>query len=155
MDPPSPGRAEPRHQDQGNRASAPIGCFAAFAAALDGLPKCVRIHRKLEGNAKVPDLFCSRSVIGYYQFGNMDTPVAPRRARADAGDNQRRRERSSGSVEQLSSLTPLRGVAALWVVIFHFCWHIPTIHPERYTGAVYKGYLAVDVFFVLSGFVIT
>src|SRR5438477_9139741 len=27
--------------------------------------------------------------------------------------------------------------------------------PERYTGAVYKGYLAVDMFFVLSGFVIT
>src|SRR5258708_36506153 len=73
----------------------------------------------------------------------MDTRVAPAR------------EWSSGSVDQLSSLTPLRGVAALWVVIFHFCWHIPTIHPERYTGAVYKGYLAVDVFFVLSGFVIT
>ncbi len=73
----------------------------------------------------------------------MDTRVAP-------GS-----EWSSGSVEQLASLTPLRGVAALWVVIFHFCWRIPTIHPERYTGAVYKGYLAVDVFFVLSGFVIT
>jgi peptidoglycan/LPS O-acetylase OafA/YrhL len=85
----------------------------------------------------------------------MDTPVAPGRARADAGNNQRRRERSSESVDQLASLTPLRGVAALWVVIFHFCWHIPTIHPERYTRAVYKGYLAVDVFFVLSGFVIT
>jgi peptidoglycan/LPS O-acetylase OafA/YrhL len=76
-------------------------------------------------------------------FRTMSTRVAPRR------------EWSSGSVDQLSSLTPLLGVAALWVVIFHFCWHIPTIHPERYTGAVYKGYLAVDVFFVLSGFVIT
>jgi peptidoglycan/LPS O-acetylase OafA/YrhL len=119
------------------------------------IPNPVHAHRKLEGNAKVPDLFCSRIVIGYYQFGNMDTPVAPGRAREDAGDSRRGRERSSGSVEQLASLTPLRGVAALWVVIFHFCWHIPTIHPERYTGAVYKGYLAVDVFFVLSGFVIT
>jgi peptidoglycan/LPS O-acetylase OafA/YrhL len=65
------------------------------------------------------------------------------------------RDQSSGSAEQLSSLTPLRGIAALWVVLFHFCWYFPAIHPERYTGAVYKGYLAVDLFFVLSGFVIT
>ena len=64
-------------------------------------------------------------------------------------------KRSSGSLEQLASLTPLRGLAALWVVIFHFCWYFPAVHPERYTGAVYKGYLAVDMFFVLSGFVIT
>jgi peptidoglycan/LPS O-acetylase OafA/YrhL len=64
-------------------------------------------------------------------------------------------KRSSGSPEQLASLTPLRGLAALWVVIFHFCWYFPAVHPERYTGAVYKGYLAVDMFFVLSGFVIT
>jgi peptidoglycan/LPS O-acetylase OafA/YrhL len=64
-------------------------------------------------------------------------------------------KRSSGSPEQLASLTPLRGIAALWVVIFHFCWYFPAVHPERYTGAVYKGYLAVDMFFVLSGFVIT
>ena len=62
---------------------------------------------------------------------------------------------SFGAVEQLASLTPLRGIAALWVVLFHFCWHLPAIHPDRYTGAVYKGYLAVDLFFVLSGFVIT
>jgi peptidoglycan/LPS O-acetylase OafA/YrhL len=36
-----------------------------------------------------------------------------------------------------------------------FCWYFPAVHPERYTGAVYKGYLAVDMFFVLSGFVIS
>jgi peptidoglycan/LPS O-acetylase OafA/YrhL len=83
----------------------------------------------------------------------MGTRVAPTRGRGDTGI--KRRERSSGSAEQLASLTPLRGIAALWVVIFHFCWYLPAIHPERYTGAVYKGYLAVDLFFVLSGFVIT
>ena len=75
-------------------------------------------------------------------------------ARAGGGDGGGRK-RSSGSPEQLASLTPLRGLAALWVVIFHFCWYFPAVHPERYTGAVYKGYLAVDLFFVLSGFVIT
>ena len=63
------------------------------------------------------------------------------------------RERSSA--EPLPSLTPLRGIAALWVVLFHYCWHFPAVHPDRYTGAVYKGYLAVDLFFMLSGFVIS
>jgi peptidoglycan/LPS O-acetylase OafA/YrhL len=81
----------------------------------------------------------------------MGGQVASERERA--GDDGR--QRSSGSPEQLASLTPLRGTAALWVVIFHFCWYFPAVHPERYTGAVYKGYLAVDMFFVLSGFVIT
>ena len=46
-------------------------------------------------------------------------------------------------------------MAALWVVLFHYCWHLPAVHPDRYTGAVYKGYLAVDLFFMLSGFVIS
>ena len=80
--------------------------------------------------------------------------VASERERAE-DDSGCGRQRSSGSPEQLASLTPLRGIAALWVVIFHFCWYFPAVHPERYTGAVYKGYLAVDMFFVLSGFVIT
>src|SRR5260370_2301706 len=83
----------------------------------------------------------------------MDGRVGWERERAEAGDGGR--QRSSGPPEQLASLTPLRGIAALWVVIFHFCWYFPAVHPERYTGAVYKGYLAVDIFFVLSGFVIT
>jgi peptidoglycan/LPS O-acetylase OafA/YrhL len=80
--------------------------------------------------------------------------VASERERAE-DDSGCGRQPSSGSPEQLASLTPLRGIAALWVVIFHFCWYFPAVHPERYTGAVYKGYLAVDLFFVLSGFVIT
>jgi peptidoglycan/LPS O-acetylase OafA/YrhL len=71
----------------------------------------------------------------------------------ETGDDARVRERSSP--EHLASLTPLRGVAALWVVVFHYCWHLPAIQPDRYTGAVYKGYLAVDLFFMLSGFVIS
>ena len=79
--------------------------------------------------------------------------VASERGRAEGGDGGR--QRPSGSPKQLASLTPLRGIAALWVVIFHFCWYFPAVHPERYTGVVYKGYLAVDMFFVLSGFVIT
>jgi peptidoglycan/LPS O-acetylase OafA/YrhL len=83
----------------------------------------------------------------------MDRRIAFQRDRVVDGDGGQKR--SSGPPEQLASLTPLRGIAALWVVIFHFCWYFPAVHPERYTGAVYKGYLAVDMFFVLSGFVIT
>jgi hypothetical protein len=40
--------------------------------------------------------------------------------REEAGDDERGRTRSSRSPEQLASLTPLRGMAALWVVIFLF-----------------------------------
>src|ERR1700751_3357252 len=86
-------------------------------------------------------------------FEIMNPRLAAKEVWADVGDSGR--PQSSGSVEQLASLTPLRGIAALWVVLFHFCWRFPSIHPDRYTGAVYKGYLAVDLFFVLSGFVIT
>jgi peptidoglycan/LPS O-acetylase OafA/YrhL len=67
------------------------------------------------------------------------TAVAPRPARR---------------VEHLPSLTPLRGIAALWVVVFHFCWRFPNVQPDDY-GVVREGYLAVDMFFVLSGFVIS
>jgi peptidoglycan/LPS O-acetylase OafA/YrhL len=71
----------------------------------------------------------------------------------EAGDTAPGQEQPSP--EHLASLTPLRGIAALWVVLFHYCWHLPAVHPDRYTGAVYKGYLAVDLFFMLSGFVIS
>jgi peptidoglycan/LPS O-acetylase OafA/YrhL len=88
-------------------------------------------------------------------FRTVDRPVVAKQARAGIGDSGRRQGQSAGSAEQLASLTPLRGIAALWVVLFHFCWYLSAIHPERYTRAVYKGYLAVDMFFVLSGFVIS
>jgi peptidoglycan/LPS O-acetylase OafA/YrhL len=59
-------------------------------------------------------------------------------------------------VAELPSLTPLRGLAALWVVFYHYCvLYFAAIHPERYSQFLPKGYLAVDVFFLLSGFVLT
>ncbi|HEY4136016.1 MAG TPA: acyltransferase [Alphaproteobacteria bacterium] len=56
----------------------------------------------------------------------------------------------------LPSLTPLRGIAALWVILYHFTWqYFPQLNSEPFTQAIAKGYLAVDLFFLLSGFVLT
>ena len=91
--------------------------------------------------------------VSKWRFPTYPRPPGVRTGARDAGINENGRERSAP--EPLPSLTPLRGIAALWVVLFHYCWHLPAVHPDRYTGAVYKGYLAVDLFFMLSGFVIT
>jgi peptidoglycan/LPS O-acetylase OafA/YrhL len=53
----------------------------------------------------------------------------------------------------LESLTSLRGIAAVWVVAFHFDSEIVRLTPG-WTGIISRGYLWVDFFFLLSGFVI-
>jgi len=54
----------------------------------------------------------------------------------------------------LSNLTPLRGIAAIWVAVFHFQGvMLHFIVPES-TQLVAKGYLMVDLFFIMSGFII-
>jgi peptidoglycan/LPS O-acetylase OafA/YrhL len=53
----------------------------------------------------------------------------------------------------LSNLTPLRGLAALWVVVFHFQGMLSFIPPDK-THLVSKGYIMVDLFFIMSGFII-
>ncbi len=63
---------------------------------------------------------------------------------------------SSASKGQLPSLTPLRGIAALWVVIYHYTTQcFPNLDVSAHTAFIHKGYLAVDMFFMLSGFVMT
>lgn len=59
----------------------------------------------------------------------------------------------------ISSLTSMRGIAALLVVLFHidvclFYREAGTLVGRDITGLVSKGYLWVDFFFVLSGFII-
>ncbi|MGV2450958.1 MULTISPECIES: acyltransferase [Chryseobacterium] len=52
---------------------------------------------------------------------------------------------------EIKSLTGLRGVMALWVTFFHFF----DFKNEILQHIIGKGYLAVDVFFVLSAFLLT
>ena len=54
----------------------------------------------------------------------------------------------------LSNLTPLRGIAALWVVVFHFSETVAKFVPLNRSLLLAKGYLMVDLFFILSGFII-
>jgi peptidoglycan/LPS O-acetylase OafA/YrhL len=57
---------------------------------------------------------------------------------------------------QLPALTSLRGLAALWVVLYHYSVQcLPNLDATPYTDLIHKGYLAVDMFFMLSGFVMT
>src|SRR5580704_3887092 len=53
----------------------------------------------------------------------------------------------------LSNLTPLRGVAAILVAVFHFEMAIGRFIPAATTMFFEKSYLMVDLFFVLSGFI--
>lgn len=60
----------------------------------------------------------------------------------------------SAAPVRLAALTALRGIAAWWVVLFHFREAIVPDLPGFARVALDHGYLAVDLFFVLSGFVI-
>ncbi|MBO1076977.1 acyltransferase family protein [Roseomonas marmotae] len=56
---------------------------------------------------------------------------------------------------QLDALTSLRGIAAWWVVLYHFREGLPAHWPAFLASTAAYGYLAVDLFFILSGFVIS
>ena len=60
----------------------------------------------------------------------------------------------SKNKEYFHSLTSLRGIAALWVAIGHISWTLPSTGLVAFLPIVRQGYLAVDFFFVLSGFVL-
>src|SRR5450432_1063232 len=55
----------------------------------------------------------------------------------------------------LTTLTPLRGIAALLVVIFHCNLMLMKWLPDGYTQLITSGWLWVDFFFVLSGFIMS
>lgn len=49
-------------------------------------------------------------------------------------------------------LTCIRGFAALWVVVYHFSKHFGTALNNEF---VQRGHLGVDLFFILSGFILS
>lgn len=53
----------------------------------------------------------------------------------------------------ITTLTPLRGIAAILVVVFHSNLMLETFIPPGITGIVEEGWLWVDFFFILSGFI--
>ncbi|HMO42348.1 MAG TPA: acyltransferase, partial [Phenylobacterium sp.] len=53
--------------------------------------------------------------------------------------------------EHIRPLTALRFFAAMWVVLFHY-W--PALGLAGAPLAVAKGYLGVELFFILSGFIL-
>ena len=55
----------------------------------------------------------------------------------------------------LSNLTTLRGVAAIWVVVFHFQVLICLFVLPKQSLLIEKGYLMVDLFFIMSGFIVS
>lgn len=57
------------------------------------------------------------------------------------------------NIPYITTLTPLRGIAALLVVIFHSNLMLETFLPPGITGIVGQGWLWVDFFFILSGFI--
>ncbi len=66
---------------------------------------------------------------------------------------------ASDSPKHLQSLTSLRGIAALWVLLFHldvmvYYRDLGDIIPHSLSGILTKGYLWVDFFFILSGFIL-
>ena len=54
----------------------------------------------------------------------------------------------------LDALTGIRGIAAWGVVLYHIRLSLTAILPPQAIALFAKGYLAVDLFFILSGFVI-
>jgi peptidoglycan/LPS O-acetylase OafA/YrhL len=61
--------------------------------------------------------------------------------------------------QRVIELDGLRGIAALWVVFYHLWGAIQERNvdwvPGAISGFLHAGWLGVDIFFVLSGFVIT
>ncbi|HBM2857197.1 TPA: acyltransferase, partial [Enterobacter cloacae] len=55
---------------------------------------------------------------------------------------------------RLDSLHTMRGLAAVTVMLFHFSWILDSAYDGLGKSLMKYGYLGVDIFFIISGFVI-
>lgn len=58
----------------------------------------------------------------------------------------------SARAPEIRALTGLRGAAACWVMVYHTAYRAPT--GTAIGRLIHHGYLAVDLFFILSGYVL-
>lgn len=63
-------------------------------------------------------------------------------------------DKATSGAQDIAGFTALRGLAAWWVVLYHVRDHFLIYWPHWLDILAAKGYLAVDFFFLLSGFVI-
>lgn len=61
---------------------------------------------------------------------------------------------AAAAPRHLDALTGIRGIAAWAVVLYHIRLSLADLLPQWTIAVLAKGYLAVDLFFILSGFVI-
>src|SRR5947209_2043868 len=72
-------------------------------------------------------------------------------AGAIAGHDKTRRRDG----ERMDALTGIRAIASLWVVGYHFSLlTFAALELQRFVPAIQFGYIGVDLFFLLSGFII-
>lgn len=81
------------------------------------------------------------------------TPTYSPTADHTRAQNSRSPEIKDHKVEYLSSLTALRGIAALLVAVFHFEMAVARFVPAEQSMFFEKSYLMVDLFFIMSGFI--
>lgn len=55
---------------------------------------------------------------------------------------------------EITAHTALRGLAALMVILYHCALASPNVPPGPLTALIQRGYLFVDIFFLLSGFIL-
>ena len=86
--------------------------------------------------------------------GPWGTCIADRHAPRRRPFSPKRQAASTPARADIPALTSIRGIAACWVVLFHFQFWLPHGTPPVVRRAIGHGYLGVDLFFVLSGYVI-
>src|SRR5262249_54140998 len=90
-----------------------------------------------------------------------EAPTSP-----DVLDDAKKAALAGADAKGIPTLDGMRGIAVILVLMFHFAWTFPGDDPEKATGLIdriavqahafmWSGWIGVDLFFVLSGYLIT